>query len=100
RKMERDIGKLSGHFIICGAGRVGQSAAKEFARSRVPFVVVENAALREASDSGWLTISGDATHEKILREARIESARGLIAATTTDATNIYIVLTARTLNPK
>jgi voltage-gated potassium channel len=47
-----------------------------------------------------LTIIGDATQEKVLRGAHIERARGIVAATTTDATNIYIVLTARALNPK
>ena len=52
------------------------------------------------SDEGWLTIVGDATQEKVLREVHIERARGLVAATTTDATNIYIILTARSLNSK
>ena len=48
----------------------------------------------------WLVLAGDATQEQTLRQAQIERARGLIAATTTDATNLYIVLTARTLNPR
>jgi voltage-gated potassium channel len=52
------------------------------------------------SSEGWLMLIGDATQEQALHEARIEHARGLVAATTTDATNLYIVLTARSLNPK
>ncbi|HVP52670.1 MAG TPA: potassium channel protein [Terriglobales bacterium] len=102
RRMEREIERLSGHYILCGAGRVGRSAARELARERVPFVVVENdrEKLTKYSDAGWLTLVGDATQEKILRDAHIERARGLVAATTTDATNMYIVLTARSLNPK
>lgn len=100
RKMEREIGKLSGHFIICGAGRVGHSAAREFARSNVPFVVIETREIAVDDEAGWPAIAGDATQEKTLRQARIDTARGLIAATTTDATNIYIVLTARALNPR
>ena len=101
RRMERDIDKLSGHYIICGAGRVGMSAAREFARKPVPFVIIEKATVHgDSIDEHWLLLQGDATAEKILRQAHIERAAGLIAATTTDATNIYIVLTARSLNPK
>ena len=101
RKMEREIAKLSGHYILCGAGRVGRSAARELARKPAPFVVIENSQAKiQQLDPGWLTMLGDATQEKVLRDACIESARGLVAATTTDATNIYIVLTARSINPK
>lgn len=100
RKMERNIGRLSDHYIICGAGRVGRSAARELARRPVPFVIVEqNEAKLERLPSEWLVMVGDATQEQILRDVQIERARGLVAATTTDATNLYIVLTARGLNP-
>jgi voltage-gated potassium channel len=102
RRMVRDIERLSGHYILCGAGRVGRSAARELARESVPFVIVENDTekLAKYSDAGWLSVLGDATQEKVLRDVHIERARGLVAATTTDATNMYIVLTARSLNPK
>ena len=101
RKMEREIARLSDHYIICGAGRVGRSAARELARRPAPFVVVEqNEAKASRLDSEWLTLVGDATQEQTLRDVHIERARGLVAATTTDATNLYIVLTARNLNPK
>jgi voltage-gated potassium channel len=100
RRMEREIERLSGHYILCGAGRVGRSTARELARESIPFVIVENDSekLAKYSDAGWLTLVGDATQEKILRDAHIERARGLVAATTTDATNMYIVLTGRSLN--
>jgi voltage-gated potassium channel len=101
RKMARDIEKIEGHYIICGAGRVGRSAAREFERNHVPFVVIESReAKAEEKADDWLVIVGDATQEKVLRSAHIERARGIVAATTTDATNIYIVLTARAVNPK
>lgn len=101
KMMQRDIDKLSGHYILCGAGRVGHSAARELSRKPVPFVVVEaNRARLEKEPPEWLVVEGDATQEKVLRQAGIERAAGLVAATTTDATNIYIVLTARTMNPK
>jgi voltage-gated potassium channel len=89
RKMEREIGRLRDHYIICGAGRVGRSAARELARQPVPFVIIENNEAKAArySSEEWLV-------------AHIDEARGLVAATTTDATNLYIILTARALNPK
>ncbi len=101
RRMERDIGRLRDHYIICGAGRVGRSVARELAQRPVPFVIIENAPERlQKAEPEWLTIIADATKETTLHQAHIERARGLVAATTTDANNIYIVLTARGLNPK
>ena len=101
RRMEREISRLTDHFIICGAGRVGRSAARELARKPAPFLVIEQSeAKAQRYGEEFLIMLGDATQETILREARIEYARGLVAATTTDATNIYIVLTARALNPR
>ena len=101
RRMEREIGRLSDHYIICGAGRVGRSVARELTRRPVPFVIIEQNQEKVARVGAgeWLTLIGDATQENVLRQAQIERARGLVAATTTDATNIYIVLTARALNP-
>ena len=101
RRMERQIARLSGHYIICGAGRVGRSAARELAKKPVPFVIIERDEAKTAGlDPKWLAISGDATQEHILIAARIEDAAGLVAATTTDAGNIFIVLNARSLNSK
>jgi voltage-gated potassium channel len=99
RRMEREVANLRDHYIICGAGRVGRSVAMELARKPFLFVIIENDEKRVADlDPKWLVTMGDAASEKTLREASIDHARGLVAATTTDATNIYIVLTARSLN--
>ncbi len=102
RRMDREISRLSDHYIICGAGRVGRSVARELARKPLPFVVVDidHAKLARYFAEGWLTVADDATQTHVLRGIHIEHARGLVAATTTDATNIYIVLAARSLNPK
>src|SRR5262245_40446619 len=101
RRMEREVANLRNHYIICGAGRVGNSVARELARKPCPFVIVESDERSAAElDPKWLVLMGDAASEKTLRDAGIESAIGLVAATTTDATNIYIVLTARSLNPR
>ena len=101
RRMEREIGRLDQHYIICGMGRVGRSVARELARKPASFVIIESAEGKRQRyvSENWLVIAGDATLEQTLRQAQIERARGLIAATTTDATNLYIVLTARGLNP-
>jgi len=102
RRMDREISRLTGHYIICGAGRVGRSAARELARRPLPFVVVDTneEKLKKYAAEGWLALIGDATQAQVLQEVRIEQAAGLVAATTTDAINIYIILTARSLNPK
>jgi voltage-gated potassium channel len=102
RRMDREISRLSDHYIICGAGRVGRSVARELVRKPLPFVIVDSNQdkLARYSATGWLTLVGDATQAHVLHELQIEKARGLVAATTTDATNIYIILTARSLNPK
>ena len=102
RRMEREIGRLTDHYILCGAGRVGRSAARELARRPAPFVIIESneAKAQKFAAENWLMLIGDATQEQVLRDAQIDHARGLVAATTTDATNLYIVLTARSLNPR
>lgn len=101
KKMERDIARLTGHYIICGEGRVGRSVARELSRKPVPFVIIEGnePKAERFKNPDWLVVIGDATQESVLQQARIEHAAGLVAATTTDATNTYIVLTARSLNP-
>ncbi|MGH9648918.1 MAG: potassium channel family protein [Terriglobales bacterium] len=100
RRMEREIGRLSDHYIICGAGRVGRSVARELSSRPTPFVIIENNPNKAERCPDWPVLVADATHDDVLRQARVEHAKGLVAATTTDATNIYIVLTARSLNSK
>src|SRR5512135_448949 len=80
RRMERDISRLSDHYILCGAGRVGRSVARELARKPLPFVIIDTDAAKLArySDQGWLTIVGDATQAAVLRQARVERAQGLV----------------------
>src|SRR5262245_34577375 len=95
RRMEREVANLREHYIICGAGRVGASVAHELSRKPCPFVVIESDEKSLAGmDSNWLALVGDAASEKTLRDAGIEHARGLVAATATEATNMYIFLTA------
>ena len=102
RKMEREIERLQGHYIICGAGRVGRAVARQLESNPAQFIILENneaKAERIREETNWLVVHADATQEAQLLAARIDQAAGLVAATTTDATNTYVILTARRLNP-
>ena len=102
RRRQREMSRLREHYIICGAGRVGRRIVGEMRRSGVPFVVVESNALLAAElglpDTQLLI--RDATLDETLLEAGVERATGLAACLPDDAANLYVVLTARTLNPK
>jgi voltage-gated potassium channel len=101
RKLQKRIKKLSGHYIICGYGRLGEIIARQLHERRIPLVVVEsNQELINYLDKfGYYFVAGDATKEEVLLEAGIERARGLVSVVHSDASNVYIVLTARSLNP-
>ena len=101
RRMEREIAKLSGHYIICGAGRVGRTVAREFRAREIQFVIIEKerAPAQWAFDEGMPIVVGSASQEDVLERARIRQAEGLVAAVTSDAENLYIVLTARGMCP-
>jgi voltage-gated potassium channel len=102
RRMNRKIKKLSNHVIICGYGRNGSQAAYDLAMHRVPFIVIENntdilAGLRD--DQEVLYIDGDATQDEVLEHAGIQDARAMITTLPEDADNLYVVLTAKGMNP-
>ena len=101
RRMQQRVEDLEDHYIVCAYGRVGRAAARELETEEVPFVVIES---REDVEPRMradrvLYISGDPTSEPVLKRAGIERARGLVCAVDSDATNVYITLTARSLNP-
>jgi voltage-gated potassium channel len=102
RRQGRMIDDLTGHFIICGFGRIGRIIAAEFQHRKAPFVVVDRdpEQCHQAMEMGILAVAADASNEDVLRRVGIERARGLIAAVGTDAENVYTVLSARLLNPR
>lgn len=102
RRKQREMSKLKDHFIICGAGRVGSRIIRELARVSAPFVAIEADAqlATELNLSDAQLLVRDATLDETLLEAGIARARGLAACLPDDADNLYVVLTARTLNPK
>ena len=101
RRRERRIEQLREHFIICGYGRVGRQVADEFRAADVPYLAldVHEDALAAANEDGALVIEGDATRDENLRRAGLERARGLVAASDSDADNLYVVLSARSARP-
>jgi len=101
QRMKGRIEALKDHYILCGFGRVGEEIADEFAERRISFAVVENnpEAIERARRRGYLLLVGDATSDAVLKEAGVERARCLLAASDSDAGNTFIVLTAKALNP-
>lgn len=101
RKMEKTISKLKQHFIICGHGRIGSSICRELKERKYPLVVIENdpSTIQNIELNNLLYVNGNATHDEILIRAGVERAKGIICAVSTDADNMYITITARSLNP-
>ena len=101
RKLLTRIKKLKGHYIICGFGRIGEIIARQLKERGIPLVVVDNdpGNLARLEEAGYSFVVGDATREEVLQEAGIDRASGLVAVVHSDASNVYIVLTARSLNP-
>src|SRR6056297_2182853 len=101
RRMEYKIKELKDHYIVCGAGEVGNIVIQQFRENKLEFLVIENNQERveELKKEGILTINDDATSEDALIHAKIEEAKGLVASLSNDAENVFTVLTARQLNP-
>ena len=101
-KMQTEIEKLTGHTIICGYGRIGVQLAKALTEARAPFLILERslAKAEEARSHGYLTLVGEATQEETLRDAGITRARVLASVLPDDAANVFITLSARSLNPR
>ncbi|MCU1266891.1 MAG: hypothetical protein JWM21_3209 [Acidobacteria bacterium] len=102
RRRSRKMSKHRDHFIICGAGRVGSHLIRDLRRAGETFVVLERDPdkVADLASQGFPVLVRDATLEESLREAGLLHARGLAACLPDDADNVYVVLTARDLNPK
>ena len=101
RRREKTIERLRDHFIICGYGRVGRQVAHEFRAAAVPYVVLDYSpeAVAAAKEHGDLLIEGDATEDEDLRRAGLERSAGIVVASDSDADNLYITLSARSVRP-
>jgi len=103
RKMIKELNKMNDHVIICGFGRNGQQAAQTLISHKCDFVVIEcneeNIEHYQQQNPSLLYIEGNATDDEILKKAGIERAKSLICTLPSDADNVFIVLSARSLNP-
>ena len=101
RRMRTQMAKLRNHFIVCGFGRVGREVALTLQQESAPLVVMDrnSEVLAEAEELGLLGVEGDPTKDEDLLSVHVGEAYCLVAATGSDADNVYIALTARGLNP-
>lgn len=102
KKMEKELKNLKNHYIICGQGRMGKIVRERLEEEKLPFVVIDNKEekLEDLKQTNsCLFIEGDATHEDTLTKAGIKKAKGLAALLSTDADNLYLVLSAKLINP-
>lgn len=102
RKMQHKIDMLCGHVIVAGLGRVGMQAVIELRDSGRECVIIDPSpeAMARAQQHGLLLIQGDASSDEVLQQAGISRATGFIVTTSDDANNLYIVLSARSLNAR
>ncbi|HQW43094.1 MAG TPA: potassium channel protein [Chitinophagaceae bacterium] len=103
RKLKKDIARLDKHVILCGYGRNGHQAAQVLKAHDIPFIVIEKdeqlILKKIAEGDDILHLEGDGTDDDLLRLAGVERARALITTLPLDAENVFIVLSARSLNP-
>lgn len=101
RKLEKQISQMKGHYIICGFGRIGRTVTQLLKEKPLPVVVIEKdpEAVPFFQEKKIPFILGEATSEENLKRAGIERAKGLVAAASSDADNVYITLAARGMNP-
>lgn len=102
-KLRDQISKLENHFIICGGGRMAYSIARELDNEKIPFVIIENneeALVVRKQKRGWFILKADALLEETLIAAGVDRARGLASVLPTDADNLFVVLSARRINPE
>jgi len=99
RRMAREIERLTDHYIVCGYGRVGMNVATELAREGKSFVVIEQqpSLVEACRAAGYDVVLGDATQDTILLRAGVERAKGVVTAVDSDAANLYITLSCRSL---
>ncbi|MCU0246753.1 MAG: potassium channel protein [Bryobacter sp.] len=101
RRARKMIDSLNGHYIVCGFGRVGRGAAAALHAAGKKVVVLDRREDRVdwAMNNGYIGLFGDSTRDEVLRDAGIARAEGLIAALSTDADNLFAVISAKALNP-
>jgi voltage-gated potassium channel len=101
RKLDKQINEEKDHYIICGYGRIGRVLCRYLRQRNLDVVVIERDRERVPilDEDDILYVIGEATDEVNLRKAGIDRAKGLVTALGTDAENVFLLLTAKQLNP-
>ena len=99
KRLEKKIKELKDHFVVCGYGRMGRIICRELREKEISFVVIEKMPEKLLDGQDLLLVEGDATKDEVLKEVGIDRAKGLISVLPSDAENLYVVLSARGLNP-
>ncbi len=101
KKMEKKISNLKDHYIVCGFGRVGKQVCEDLSHSKVDFLIIDRdqREIKLALAKGYLCVEDDPTLEKSLEKAGIGKAKALISCLGQDTDNLFVALTARSLNP-
>jgi len=101
-RMKRIVDSMNNHYIICGCGRIGMLICRELAAEKIPFVVVEKNqdVIARIEEEGFVHYHGDSTEDRTLLAAGIRKAKGIVCVLPTDAQNLYVILTAKELNPQ
>jgi voltage-gated potassium channel len=99
RRARRELSRMKDHVIVIGYGRLGREIVADLLHHGTQVVIIDPAPPKEEPPYGVILLLGDATHDAVLREANVESARAVAIATPSDAVNVYLTLTVRQLNP-
>ena len=101
KKMEKKIGSMHDHYIVCGFGRIGSVVARELLQENHDTVIIENGPelLEQMTEQRYLFVDGDATNDHVLIKAGVKRARAIITTLNTDAKNLYVTLASKQLNP-
>ncbi len=102
QRMKDQLSEMKDHIIVCGAGETGQHIIQSLEKEQVDFVVIEfeQDKIEQVKEySSVIAFQGDATSDETLEKAGISRAKGLVASLNNDANNLYVVLSARQLNP-
>lgn len=100
--MSKKLEELENHYIVCGYGRMGRYLCEELQSAKVNFIVIENESSKidKLIEIGILFVNGDATSDDVLLKAGVDKAKGLVAVLSSDAENVFAILSAKVLNPK
>ncbi len=102
RRMDRKMQNLSGHYIVCGYGRMGTQICEGLQKNGAKFVIIEKdeSKVEEMRERGYIFVIGESSNDEVLKYAGVENAKGIVTVTHSDAENVFTALSAKQINPK